>query len=47
MMTPGGIERPAPAFGQHTREVLSEIGYQRARIDALVASGAVVQAGEP
>ena len=32
---------PAPALGQHTREVLREAGYPDERIDALVASGAV------
>jgi formyl-CoA transferase len=31
----------APRLGQHTREVLREIGYADSRIDALVASGAV------
>lgn len=32
--------RPAPRLGQHTREVLSEVGYSRQEIDALIASGA-------
>ena len=32
---------PAPALGQHTREVLREIGFTGDQIDALVASGAV------
>jgi crotonobetainyl-CoA:carnitine CoA-transferase CaiB-like acyl-CoA transferase len=32
---------PAPSLGQHTREVLREIGFSDERIDALVASGAV------
>ena len=32
---------PAPALGQHTREVLGEIGFTVNQIDALVASGAV------
>ena len=32
---------PAPALGQHTREVLRELGFSETRIDALVASGAV------
>jgi crotonobetainyl-CoA:carnitine CoA-transferase CaiB-like acyl-CoA transferase len=40
--TPGGIRRPAPLFGQHTREVLGEAGYSAAEIDALAAAGAVV-----
>ncbi len=34
------IHRP-PRLGEHTREVLGEIGYDAARIDALVKSGAV------
>lgn len=32
--------RAAPKLGQHTREVLGEVGYEAARIDALLASGA-------
>jgi crotonobetainyl-CoA:carnitine CoA-transferase CaiB-like acyl-CoA transferase len=40
--TPGGIRRPAPLFGQHTREVLGEAGYAPAEIEALTRSGAVV-----
>jgi crotonobetainyl-CoA:carnitine CoA-transferase CaiB-like acyl-CoA transferase len=40
--TPGGIRRPAPLFGQHTREVLAEAGYAPAEIDALARSGAAV-----
>ena len=39
--TPGGIRRPSPLFGQHTREVLAEHGFADAEIDALVAEGAV------
>ncbi len=31
--------RPAPQLGQHTREVLSELGYSAARIDALMTIG--------
>ena len=34
--------RPAPAVGQHSREVLVEAGLDDAAVDALVASGAVV-----
>jgi alpha-methylacyl-CoA racemase len=32
--------RPSPALGQHTREVLSALGWDLARIDALIAAGA-------
>ena len=39
--TPGSVTRPAPTFGQHTREVLGEFGFSAAEIDALYASNAV------
>ena len=39
--TPGGVQRPAPTFGQHTREVLGEFGFSAAEIDALYAANAV------
>jgi crotonobetainyl-CoA:carnitine CoA-transferase CaiB-like acyl-CoA transferase len=42
--TPGGIGRPAPLLGQHTREVLAEIGLGKAEIERLVASGAAIAA---
>ena len=37
-----GPRRPAPALGQHTREVLSEAGLSEAEIDTLIADGAAV-----
>jgi crotonobetainyl-CoA:carnitine CoA-transferase CaiB-like acyl-CoA transferase len=40
--TPGGIRRPAPSFGQHTREVLLEAGYSEAVVEALAKEGAIV-----
>jgi inosose dehydratase len=40
--TPGGLRRGAPVLGQHTREILAEIGYATADVDALVASGAAL-----
>jgi crotonobetainyl-CoA:carnitine CoA-transferase CaiB-like acyl-CoA transferase len=39
--TPGKLRHPAPALGQHTREVLGEIGYTAERIAALAADGVV------
>jgi crotonobetainyl-CoA:carnitine CoA-transferase CaiB-like acyl-CoA transferase len=38
-VSPGGVTRPAPLLGQHTREVLAEFGLPAAEIDALYASG--------
>lgn len=39
--TPGTIRRPAPRLGEHTGEVLAELGYGDERIAGLEASGAV------
>ena len=39
--TPGAVTRGAPTFGQHTREVLSGLGYSDADIDRLARAGAV------
>ena len=40
--TPGAVRRPAPTFGQHTREVLREHGFADAEIEALAAEQAIV-----
>src|SRR5947208_3944634 len=40
--TPASLRRPAPTFGQHTAEVLGELGYDQAAIKQLAAVGAVV-----
>jgi crotonobetainyl-CoA:carnitine CoA-transferase CaiB-like acyl-CoA transferase len=37
-------ERPAPRAGEHTREILRELGYDAGRIDALLAAGTVREA---
>jgi crotonobetainyl-CoA:carnitine CoA-transferase CaiB-like acyl-CoA transferase len=36
--TPSRVERGAPLAGQHTREILVELGWEDANIDALLAS---------
>ena len=38
---PGAIRRPAPTLGQHTWEVLMEIGYSEDDISVMVNEGAV------
>ena len=38
--TPGDPTRPAPAFGEHTEEVLREAGYSAGEIAAMLESGA-------
>jgi len=38
--TPASIERPAPALGEHTMEVLTEAGYSAEEVRALEESGA-------
>ena len=38
---PNGLRRAAPILGQHTEEVLGELGFSPAEVDALKAAGAV------
>jgi crotonobetainyl-CoA:carnitine CoA-transferase CaiB-like acyl-CoA transferase len=38
------IRSPSPFLGQHTREVLGELGYTAAEIDKLVEKGAAITA---
>ncbi|MDX6586346.1 MAG: hypothetical protein QOI31_819 [Solirubrobacterales bacterium] len=38
--TPGDATRPAPALGEHTREVLETAGFEVSEIDELIESGA-------
>jgi crotonobetainyl-CoA:carnitine CoA-transferase CaiB-like acyl-CoA transferase len=42
-MTPARVDRPAPLFGEHTREVLSESGFEAAEIDELLREGVVAE----
>ena len=37
----GDLTRPAPLFGQHTREILGQLGYSAAEIEALQQGGIV------
>lgn len=41
--TPARIDRGAPLAGEHTREVLAELGVATERVDALLASGVVAE----
>ena len=43
--TPARLSRPSPRLGEHTAEVLREIGYEEPRIQALAESGVVVLGG--
>jgi crotonobetainyl-CoA:carnitine CoA-transferase CaiB-like acyl-CoA transferase len=49
--TPGDPTRPAPAFGEHTEEVLREAGYSEQEVAAMLESGAAAgsdaAAGQP
>jgi alpha-methylacyl-CoA racemase len=42
--TPGKVDKPGPALGQHTDEVLQTLGYSTQEIDALKEAGAVAGA---
>ena len=44
--TPGKPARPVPMVGQHTREILAELGYDEAAIDGLRARGIVSWPGD-
>jgi crotonobetainyl-CoA:carnitine CoA-transferase CaiB-like acyl-CoA transferase len=39
--TPGKLRLPAPDLGQHTREILTGLGYDEDQLAALVAAGAI------
>jgi crotonobetainyl-CoA:carnitine CoA-transferase CaiB-like acyl-CoA transferase len=42
--TPAAIRRPAPLLGEHTAEILGEIGVSPAEIERLAAAGAIALA---
>lgn len=42
--TPGDVRRLAPRLGEHSREILHELEYSDAEIEAMLASGATRQA---
>ena len=37
--TPGQVRGPSPTLGQHSREILTELGYSAEQIDSLVSAG--------
>jgi formyl-CoA transferase len=45
--SPTKTGRPAPLLGQHTSEVLSEMGYESEKIEQLIDSGVIGQAKTP
>jgi crotonobetainyl-CoA:carnitine CoA-transferase CaiB-like acyl-CoA transferase len=40
--TPGKVRTGAPTYGQHSREVLKEAGFNAAEVEALLDEGAVI-----
>lgn len=40
-LTPARVDRPSPLYGQHTAEVLGELGYTPDEVEGLVADGVV------
>jgi crotonobetainyl-CoA:carnitine CoA-transferase CaiB-like acyl-CoA transferase len=42
--TPGGLRSGAPVYGEHTREVLREYGFDDSQIEAFEREGAIVSA---
>ena len=41
--TPGGIHRPAPLFGEHTKEVLLEFGFSDSEVAAMIDDGSAIE----
>ena len=46
MGTPGAVRTPAPALGQHNRELLREVGVDDQRYGQLLSAGAVYEEGQ-
>jgi crotonobetainyl-CoA:carnitine CoA-transferase CaiB-like acyl-CoA transferase len=44
--TPGVLWGPAPLVGQHSREILTELGYEHSHIDELVVAGILADASQ-
>jgi crotonobetainyl-CoA:carnitine CoA-transferase CaiB-like acyl-CoA transferase len=45
--TPGAVISAGPGLGQHTTEILTEIGFDEARIDSLLESGVAIEMPSP
>lgn len=41
---PEGVKAPPPKLGEHTRQVLEELGYSAAQVEAMLAAGSALQA---
>jgi crotonobetainyl-CoA:carnitine CoA-transferase CaiB-like acyl-CoA transferase len=41
--TPGNVETAPPEIGEHTSEILQELGLNKDEINQLIEAGAVVQ----
>jgi crotonobetainyl-CoA:carnitine CoA-transferase CaiB-like acyl-CoA transferase len=37
---------PAPLVGQHSRDILTELGYEKETIDSMVTAGVIADAGD-
>jgi len=44
--TPGAVTRPAPTLGQHSVQVLTEVGYSADEIEALREAGVIYVSGD-
>jgi len=40
-VSPSEIKRPAPRLGEHSREILTGLGYDEHRCDTLISNGVV------